>query len=269
MATCFHHHDRETGRACTRCGRPACPDCLTQASVGSQCFECIKADAPRPASRIQQALRRDPLLATKFIIAVNVIAFGLISLRDQTTSGNGRTSFDLGLFGLAVHNGDWWRLVSYSVVHIGLLHIASNMFFLFIVGRVFEPGVGPVRFLTLYVVAVLSGAAGALIATPHALTGGASGGVFGVAAAATLVMSRRGIRFMDTGFGPLLALNLALGLFISGISIGGHIGGLVGGALSAELMIQARKLEMPMLGYVGAAVVGLASVGLAFAVAAR
>ena len=30
-------------RACTRCGRPACPDCLIQASVGSQCFECVRA----------------------------------------------------------------------------------------------------------------------------------------------------------------------------------------------------------------------------------
>jgi membrane associated rhomboid family serine protease len=269
MATCFHHHDRETGRACTRCGRPACPDCLTQASVGSQCFECVRADAPTTTSRIRQTLRRDPLMATKFILAVNVIAFAVIALRDQTVSGNGRTSFDLGLFGPAVHNGEWWRLLSYSVVHIGLLHIASNMFFLYILGRVFEPGVGAARFLTLYVVSVLSGAAGALIATPHALTGGASGGVFGVAAAATLVMSRRGIRFMDTGFGPLLVLNLGLGLFISGISIGGHIGGLLCGALAAELMIQARKSEMPVLGYVGAAVVGLASIGLAFAVSGR
>ena len=32
---------RLTGRRCTRCGRPACPDCLVQASVGSQCFESL------------------------------------------------------------------------------------------------------------------------------------------------------------------------------------------------------------------------------------
>ena len=241
MATCFHHHDRETGRACTRCGRPACPDCLTQAAGGIAVLRVHPSRRPEATTRIRQTLRRDPLIATKFIIAVNVVAFAAIALRDQTISGNGPTSFDLGLFGPAVHNGDWWRLVSYSVVHIGLLHIGSNLFMLFIVGRVFEPGVGPTRFLTLYVVSVLSGAAGALIATPHALTGGASGGIFGVAAAATLVMSRRGIRFMDTGFGPLLVLNLVLGLFESSISIGGHIGGLIGGALSAELMMQARK----------------------------
>ena len=141
-------------------------------------------------------------------------------------------------------------------MHFGLLHIGSNLLMLWIVGRVLEPGTGPIRFATLYVVSVLGGAAGALIATPHGLTGGASGGVFGVAAAATLVLHRQGIRFWDSGFGPLLVINLALGLFVSNISLGGHIGGLVAGALTAEAMLRARKLEMPVLGYVGAAIVG-------------
>jgi membrane associated rhomboid family serine protease len=88
--------------------------------------------------------------------------------------------------------------------------------------------------------------------------------VFGIAAAATLVMQRRGIRFWDTGFGPLLVLNLGLNLFEPNISIGGHIGGLVAGALTAEAMMRARKLEMPALGYVGAAIVGVVSIAVAF-----
>jgi membrane associated rhomboid family serine protease len=269
MATCFHHQDRETGRACTRCGRPACPDCLTQAAVGSQCFECIRAAAPKRSVRIRQTIERDPLIATKLIIALNVIAFVVISLRDRTISGNGRTSFDLGLIAPALHNGEWWRLVTYSVVHFGLVHIGFNMLVLYMVGKVFEPGTGPVRFTTLYVVSVLAGAAGAVIATPHGLNGGASGGIFGVAAAATLVMHRRGVRFWDTGFGPLLVLNLGLNLFESNISIGGHIGGMIAGALTAELMMRARKAEMPLLGYVGAGFVAVASIGLAFAASGR
>jgi membrane associated rhomboid family serine protease len=269
MATCFKHPDRETGRACTRCGRSACPDCLTQAAVGSQCFECVRDGSPKGAVRVRQTIQRDTLIATKAIIALNVAAFALIALRDQVLTGNGRTSADLALIGFKVRDGEWFRLFTYSLVHYGLPHLGLNLFFLLIVGRVFEPGTGPIRFATIYVVAVLSGAAGALIATPHALTGGASGGIFGVAAAATLIMQRRGIRFMDTGFGPLLAINLGLGLFVSGISIGGHIGGLVGGGLTAELMMQARKAEMPALGYVGAALVGLISIGLAFAVSGR
>jgi membrane associated rhomboid family serine protease len=267
MATCFHHQDRETGRACTRCGRPACPDCLIQAAVGSQCFECVRADRAKSTARIRQTIARDPLIATKTIIAFNVVMYVYLSLRDGTLDG-GITSFRLALYGPAVDNGQWYRLVSYSVVHYGVVHILFNMLMLWLVGRLLEPAAGPTRFTTIYVVSVLGGAAGALVASPNEFTGGASGGVFGVAAAATLVMSRRGVRFWDTGFGPLLALNLVLGFFMAHISIGGHIGGLLAGALTAELMVRARKVEMPGLGYAGAAAVGLLSIAIAYAAAA-
>jgi len=235
--------------------------------VGSQCFECIRADRPKGTVRIRQTIARDPLIATKVIIAINVVAYVYLSLRDHTVDG-GATSLKLALIGPAVSNGDWWRLGTYSIVHYGVLHILFNMLMLWLVGRLFEPATGPVRFATIYAVSVLGGAAGALVASPHEFTGGASGGVFGVAAAATLVMSRRGVRFWDTGFGPLLALNLALGFFQPHISIGGHIGGLLAGGLTAELMIRARKVEMPALGYVGAGAVALLSVAIAIAAAA-
>src|SRR6476661_3171284 len=120
MTTCFHHHDRETGRACTRCGRPACPDCLIQAAVGSQCFECVKRGAPKKTVRIRQTLQRDPLLATKLIIGATVGAFLLIALRDGSIAGTGTTAGRLALLGPLVRD-EWWRLLSYSLVHYGLL----------------------------------------------------------------------------------------------------------------------------------------------------
>jgi membrane associated rhomboid family serine protease len=167
------------------------------------------------------------------------------------------------LFGPAVDNGDWYRLLSSSVLHFGFIHILLNMFVLWQVGMILEPAAGRLRFAELYLVSVLAGSAGALVAEPHAFTGGASGGVFGVAAAATIVMQRQGIRFWDTGFGPLLLFNLLLGFFIPNVSVGGHIGGLVGGALAAEAMLQARKAGQPKLGLIGAAFVGVAAVLLA------
>ena len=267
MATCFHHTDRETGRACTRCGRPACPDCLIQASVGSQCFECVNRGVPKRTVRIRQSLQRNPMIATKTIVAITIGAFLLIGLRDDGINGGGRTAADLVLSGSALKNGEWWRLFSYSLVHFSLIHIGGNLLVLWIVGRELEPGTGPVRFALLYAVSVLGGAAGALVASPNGFTGGASGGVFGVAAAATLVLSRRGIRFWDTPFGPLIVINLVIDFFIPGISIGGHIGGMIAGGLTAEAMLRARKMDMPVLGYVGAAIIGVVSVGLAFAVA--
>ena len=83
--TCYRHPDRETGRHCTRCGRPACPDCLREASVGSQCVECVNG-RPRPSDdrahppTLAAASRS---IATKAIIALNVGAFIYIAIRDD------------------------------------------------------------------------------------------------------------------------------------------------------------------------------------------
>ena len=54
-----------------------------------------------------------------------------------------------------------------SIVHFGFLHIAFNMFVLYQVGIVLEPATGHGRLATLYVVSVLGGAAGALLARPE------------------------------------------------------------------------------------------------------
>jgi membrane associated rhomboid family serine protease len=267
-ATCYRHPDRVTGRRCTRCGRYACPDCLKEASVGAQCVECVKAAGPSKVQRWNSILPSQRLLATKIIIAINVAAFVLISLRDKNFNGLGPTSQNLALFGPSVHSGEWYRLVTSSVVHYGILHLFFNMIVLYQVGLVLEPGAGPARFSTLYVVSVLGGAAGALIATPHALVGGASGGVVGVACAAALVMHRNGVPFWDTGFGPLLVFVIGFEpLFVSNVSQGGHIGGLIAGLLATEAMLQARKAKQPQLGYAGAAFVGLACVLLSLAIA--
>jgi membrane associated rhomboid family serine protease len=246
--TCYRHPDRETGRRCTRCGRPACADCLTEASVGSHCTECVKDAAPSGRQRFATSVRGKDLIATKSIIGVTVVAFVLMGLQ-------------------AVHHGEWWRVFTVSLVHVSFLHLFFNMMLLYIIGQLLEPGAGPLRFTLLYVASVAAGSAGAMIATPHAVTAGASGGVFGVAAAATLVMQRQGVRFWDTGFGPLLVINLVLDYFTPQISIAAHIGGAIGGLLAAEAMLQSRKAGRPELGVVGAILVGVVSLVICLVVA--
>jgi membrane associated rhomboid family serine protease len=266
--TCYRHPDRETGRHCTRCGRPACSDCLLEASVGAHCVDCVREAQSSRTDKVRRQLRGGELIATKAIIAINVIVFFVIAIRDNVMTGYGATSTDLSLYGPAVHNGDWYRVFTSSVVHYGAMHLIFNMLVLYLVGRVLEPGAGALRFTILYVVSVIGGAAGALILSPHVHTGGASGGVFGIAAAATLVMHRQGVRFWDTGFGPLILINLFLNVtLMTNVSIGGHIGGLISGALAAEVMMQARKAGQPRLGIIGALGVGVGSMVLALAVA--
>jgi membrane associated rhomboid family serine protease len=265
--TCYRHPERETGRRCTRCGRSACPDCLQEASVGAQCVECVKASAPTGSQRVSLLARNEPLLATKIIIGINVVAFLVIGLRDSRFDGHGQTSLDYVLFGPSVAHGEWYRIFTSSFVHFGFIHILFNMLLLWIVGQILEPGAGPLRFGLLYVASVAAGSAAVLIWQPNAITAGASGGVFGVAAAATLVMYRQGVSFWNTGFGPLLVINLLIDLPNRNISIAAHIGGAIGGLVAAEVMLQARKLGRPRLGLAGAALVTLIAVAIGLAAA--
>lgn len=263
---CFHHTDRETGRHCTHCGRPACPDCLQQAPVGAWCWECVKESAPPRAERVARQLRGANLPVTKALIAINAIVFLALTAQDGNLSGTS-AQVRWALFGPSVANGEWYRLVTSGFIHYGMLHILFNMLILYQVGMLLEPGAGSVRFATLYTGSLFGGSFGALVASPHALTGGASGAVFGVAAAATLAMYRQGVPFWSTGFGPLLVVNLGLSFIIPNVSYGGHIGGLIAGAVMAEGMVRSRKLGYPALGYVFALIVTVAAIAGSLVVA--
>jgi membrane associated rhomboid family serine protease len=263
--TCYRHPERATGRRCTRCGRPACPDCLRDAPVGAQCPECVRATRPTARERFGRVVRGERMLATKVLIAVTVASYLLVGTGESGVLGPG--VHDLWLTRAGVAAGEWWRLLTVALVHGSVMHIFFNMVVLWQVGALLEPGAGRIRFPTIYVVSVLAGSAGALLLTTDAPTVGASGGVFGVAAAATLAMHRRGVRFWDTGFGPLLAINLGLGFVLPNVSLGGHVGGLLGGLATTEAMIRAREAARPLAGYAGAVVVGAASIGAALAAA--
>src|SRR5213593_1161221 len=92
--TCFFHADRETGRRCTRCGRPACWECLHDAPVGAHCWECLKAARPPRTEQARRAVRvtaGDPLLVTKTLIGLNVIVFLLDLANGGSLGGFGGT----------------------------------------------------------------------------------------------------------------------------------------------------------------------------------
>lgn len=246
METCFHHTGRETGRRCTRCGRPACPDCLRDAAVGAQCWECIKAARPPASERVRRAWRADPVLVTKAIVALNVAAFVYMGIRDRSLQGGIGGSITpsqarWGVDPIAIAQGEWWRLVTAGFVHFGLIHLGMNMIILYRVGLDIEDALGKARFALLYFACLLAGSLGGLLVTrvqgTYTLGGGASGAVFGVAGAAFVALRQRGVRFGDTMWGPLLLINIVLGFVVENVGWGAHLGGLAAGAVIGSLML--------------------------------
>ena len=260
LPRCYRHPDRETGRSCTRCGKPACSDCLVQATVGSHCLDCARAARPDVRTRATYWKAKQQALLTTVLIGVNVLVFLYTTLQDTgSLSGRGtlsRAQCGLGLnkFVLAdggicggklYDSGEWYRLVTAGFLHFGVIHIAFNMLLLYQLGQLLERALGPVRFGLLYAAGLLAGSAGVLVADSSGITGGASGAVFGLMAAAAVGLHRQGVNVFSTGIGTTLLLNLFLTFAIPGISVGGHLGGAVGGAICGFLMMPPRWQPYP------------------------
>ena len=235
---CYRHPDRETGRKCTRCGKPACGDCLVQVSIGSHCVDCIKAARPDVKTRAKFWNARQPTLVTYSLIAINVAVY-------LWTASSPRNDLKLAVDKFDVHNGEYYRLVTSGFLHFGLFHIGMNMLLLFQLGQLLEPAIGRVRFGLLYFASLLAGSFGALMLQPNGLTGGASGAVFGLMAAAAIGLHRRGVNVFQTGIGTILILNLVITFTIPGISVGGHLGGAIAGALCGFVILAPAHAALP------------------------
>lgn len=262
MATCYRHPSRETGVSCSNCGRPICPDCMTSTPVGMRCPECAKQRTP--VKTLRSAERRPEL--TIALIVINVIAF-LAEGHFSLTGGEGGRVYEEGaLFGsiagfptLGVAHGQWWRIVTGGFLHENLLHIAFNMYVLYVLGIMLEPALGRLRFGLIYAVSLLCGSLGALLVTPHSVTVGASGAVFGIMGAAAVEMRAREIPIMQSGVGGLILINLVISFTLPGISWGGHVGGLIGGALAAFAIHEGARRRAQALALAACVVLGAAA----------
>ncbi len=209
---------------------------------------------------------------TYSLIAINVIAFLAEGRFSAVGAAGGNTVYGegalLGSFaGEGVAYGQWWRIVTGGFLHANFLHIAVNMYILYLLGVMLEPAIGHVKFALVYFVSLIAGSLGALLLTPHAFTVGASGAVFGLMGAAAVEMRARRIPIMQSGIGILILINLAFSFAVSGVSIGGHIGGLIGGALAAVILQLGERYRSEVVAIAGCVAVVVACFAGSIAVA--
>ncbi len=232
---------------------------MVQASVGFHCPDCAHQGRQKVV-RGAQLRGGTGTVVTNALIAINVAVF-VYGLGGGLETRNAVT-IDGGLFGPAVADGEWYRIITSGFLHANLIHIGFNCWVLYQLGLLMEPVLGRLRFALVYAVALLSGAFGVLLVDPNALTVGASGAVFGIMGAAVAAMRSRGINPFQTGLGSTIVLNLLITFAIPGISIGGHVGGLIGGFAAGWILTDAGpKLPDPRLAIAAVTVLGLAVTG--------
>lgn len=239
---CYRHPDRATALSCTRCGRPACPDCLRSAAVGHQCVDCVQAGAASvpPARTAAGAVLRDGApVVTYALIAANVAVYVL-----QMSSK--ALQYKLSLFPIAVAGGQYHRLLTSAFMHYGIVHILFNMYALYVLGPPLERHLGRLRFAALYLLSALGGSVVVYLFSPlNAATAGASGAIFGLFGA-TLVAARR-LNLDVRSLVVLIVINLVITFTVPGISWQGHIGGLLTGALAAAVYVYAPRGQRTLI----------------------
>jgi membrane associated rhomboid family serine protease len=263
---CVRHPDRPTGLRCTRCDRPACPECLREASVGMQCVDCVSAGA-RATPRARTFRRPSTPVVVPLLIAVNVAVFVLTAIDAGSVADNASGSvFDAAaLVPVQVAGGGWWRLVTSGFLHIGPLHLLFNMIALWFIGRDIELVLGRLRFSVLYGVSLVGGSAAVMLfGSPTGPVAGASGAIFGLMGA--LVVLLRRLQLPMTSALVIVGLNLVISLTVPGISLLGHLGGLVVGAVVAAGMVHGPARSRPAAGL---AVAGAVLVVLVVAIVLR
>jgi membrane associated rhomboid family serine protease len=142
----------------------------------------------RPARRLRWS-------ATMVLLMVNVVAFVLQSAVERFSNFPTNAWFALSVEGL--RHGYAWQLLTYQLMHGGLLHLVLNCWMIYVFGREVEETLGRNSFLTLYFTSGVIGGlfqalAGVLLGGAFALpVVGASAGASGLLAAfATLYPER-------------------------------------------------------------------------------
>lgn len=238
----MRHPDRPTRLRCTRCDRPACPDCLRDASVGYHCVDCVnegQRGVRRPRTFVGAELNTRPVV-TPVLIALNVLIFGITAFQARSIASNALSPlfFDLRLRAFEVYDGEWWRLLTSGFLHYGPLHLALNMFALYVLGRDLEPAFGRRRFLALYVVSMLGGGVAVyLFDDVGTSVAGASGAVYGLMGALLVTLLK--LKLNTNSLLMVIGLNVVMSFTLPNISWLGHFGGIAAGAALAAGLIYA------------------------------
>lgn len=174
-------------------------------------------------------------------IAMVIAGFGFVSFK----------GYDLLKWGAnykpVTTNGQWWRLLTNTFMHGGLMHILANMYGLLFVGIFLEPLLGKTKYLLIYLTTGILASIASIWWYDATVSVGASGAIFGLYGffLATLLL-----KVFPPDFGKaflastivFVGFNLLMG-FTGGIDNAAHIGGLFSGFILGLIMSAQLKRQ--------------------------
>ena len=153
---------------------------------------------------------------------------------------------------MTITAGEWWRLLTAMFLHVGIIHIAFNMFVLWQAGPFVERLIGNAGFVTVYLVSGLAGSLLSVAWHPYVVSAGASGAIFGVYGALLGFMAMRRDSIPTAVLSPLtknallfVGYNVVYGFLRTGTDVAAHMGGLAGGFLCGLCLSVPLTIDPP------------------------
>jgi len=183
---------------------------------------------------------------TLILMGINIIVFLLTALLSGDIMDiNSKVLLYFGAkYNILIEQGQIWRLLTCAFLHSGLIHIACNMYSLYIIGPQIQQVYGIYRYFTVYIFSCLTASILSYIASPNSLSVGASGGIFGLIGAllAFAIIERNKInKNYISSLIQVIIINLFIGLSIKNIDNFAHIGGLIGGILAGYITYKTMR----------------------------
>jgi membrane associated rhomboid family serine protease len=226
---------------------------MRPAAVGYQCPDCARGsrqEVHQPGRRVGSSAAGFSItnVLIAICVVVYVIGIAMSGVGSVIAGASEKVLIQQGaLDPFRVADGQYWRLLTNAFLHFGIIHLALNMYALFIIGNVVEAELGRVRYLALFLVTGWFASAIAYWLTPPLVvaqgggfilqvSAGASGAIFGLFGAFLAYnYRRRHLAFYANRMRQMLmliVLNMVFTFTIPGISWQAHVGGLVAGLIS-------------------------------------
>lgn len=218
-------------------------------------FEIVMQENKRRSFHTREKFLKYKIL-TLIIISINVIIFIITQVVTYSITNNAHQFSQViseemrnaiknsvlisfgAKYNILIKQGEIWRLVTSAFLHSNLIHIACNMYSLYIIGPEIQQTYGTKKYLTIYIISCITSSLLSYFLNPNSISVGASGGIFGLMGAllAFAIMERNKIqKKYISSLIQIIIINLFIGLNIRNIDNFGHIGGLIGGVLGGYI----------------------------------
>ena len=182
------------------------------------------------AKQVEKVFKMKFPMVTYILIAINILFYVVPVLLGEFDN----VLYSLCNHGPSVRAGQFYRLLTSSIVHNGIFHLGVNCYSLYVIGTQLESFLGKTKFFIIYIVSAILGALLSMSLMGDVPSVGASGAIFGLLGAMLYFGYHYRVylgNVIKSQIIPIIVLNLLIGFMVSGIDNAAHIGGLIGGTL--------------------------------------